>query len=177
LLRQESSSLPGRDSAPAVQPLVGSLRGRNPPAREADRDLLRQSIHFVHQERVGDERCPEWLQTHRIELNAMTTPQFIEWLDRKMAENGGASKLIPPNDVVTAELETVLKNEVSKAATERILREAKSDQQIAKALKAIKRPSMVDLKKGIEKLFAQSPESEWRKHITTTVNTLVRKVR
>jgi hypothetical protein len=30
----------------------------------------------------------EWLQTHRVELNAMTTPQFIEWLDRKMAEHG-----------------------------------------------------------------------------------------
>ena len=27
----------------------------------------------------------EWLQTHRVELNAMTTPQFIEWLDGKMA--------------------------------------------------------------------------------------------
>ena len=26
----------------------------------------------------------EWLQTHRVELNAMTTPQLIEWLDEKM---------------------------------------------------------------------------------------------
>ena len=33
----------------------------------------------------------EWLQTHRVELNAMTTPQFIEWLDGKMAEHGTAS--------------------------------------------------------------------------------------
>ena len=33
----------------------------------------------------------EWLQTHRVELNAMTTPQFIEWLDGKMAEHGKAS--------------------------------------------------------------------------------------
>ena len=37
----------GRDSAPEVQPLAGSLRGRNPPACEADRDLLRQSLYFV----------------------------------------------------------------------------------------------------------------------------------
>ena len=29
----------------------------------------------------------EWLQTHRVELNAMTTPQFIAWLDGKMAEH------------------------------------------------------------------------------------------
>ena len=41
----------------------------------------------------------QWLQTHRIELNAMTTPQFIEWLDAKMAQLG-VGKLIPPDDVI-----------------------------------------------------------------------------
>jgi hypothetical protein len=45
----------------------------------------------------------EWLQTHRVELNAMTTPQFIEWLDRKMAEHG-TGKLIPPPQILEAEL-------------------------------------------------------------------------
>ena len=45
----------------------------------------------------GDD-WEEWLQTHRIELNAMTTPQFIAWLDGKMAEHYG--KLIPPPDVL-----------------------------------------------------------------------------
>ena len=33
----------------------------------------------------------EWLQTHRIELNAMTTPQLIEWLDEKMETMAPAS--------------------------------------------------------------------------------------
>ncbi len=33
---------------------------------------------------VPDGDWEEWLQTHRTELNAMTTPQLIEWLDRKM---------------------------------------------------------------------------------------------
>ena len=40
----------------------------------------------------GDDWA-DWLQTKRIELNAMTTPELIEWLDRKMAEHG-AVKLI-----------------------------------------------------------------------------------
>jgi hypothetical protein len=41
-----------------------------------------------------DRDWEEWLQTHRVELNAMTTPQFIAWLDSKMAQYEG--KLIPP---------------------------------------------------------------------------------
>lgn len=37
----------------------------------------------------------EWLQTNRVELNAMTTPQFIQWLNLKM-EQYGNGKIIPP---------------------------------------------------------------------------------
>jgi hypothetical protein len=40
-------------------------------------------------ERDDDEDWEEWLQTHRIELNAMTTPQLIEWLDEKLAPYEG----------------------------------------------------------------------------------------
>ena len=45
------------------------------------------------------EDWAEWLQTHRVELNAMTTPQLIEWLDGKMAKHG-EGKLIPPPEVI-----------------------------------------------------------------------------
>ena len=55
-------------------------------------------------ERGDGKRWEKWLQTHRVELNAMTTPQFITWLDRKMAEHGDG-KLVPPSDVVVHELE------------------------------------------------------------------------
>jgi hypothetical protein len=73
----------------------------------------------------------EWLQTHRVELNAMTMPQFFDWLNRKMEEHG-TGKLIPPPTVITAELESLLKDAVAEAVIKRILREAKSDRQIAK---------------------------------------------
>src|SRR5262249_36119713 len=37
-------------------------------------------------EREDGECWEPWLQTNRVELNAMTTPQFIEWLDGKLAD-------------------------------------------------------------------------------------------
>jgi hypothetical protein len=36
----------------------------------------------------------EWLQTHRVELNAFTTAAFINWLDEKMRPYKG--KVVPP---------------------------------------------------------------------------------
>ena len=94
----------------------------------------------------------------------MTTPQFIAWLDRKMAEHG-VGKLVPPEEVLAAELEERLKSKVPEAITERILREAGCEEQVTTALKAIKRPSGEKLAKGIKELFAREPEREWRNHI------------
>jgi hypothetical protein len=100
-----------------------------------------------------------------------SAPQFIEWLDDKI-ETDGVGKLIPPDDVLTAELETRLESKIRAAVTERILREARADEQIAAALAAIARPDATVLKAGIESLFGDEPEAEWRDHVETTAKEL-----
>jgi Histidine kinase-, DNA gyrase B-, and HSP90-like ATPase len=71
------------------------------PWEAVDMDLEIEPIEEKDRQRpVADyvpEQWREWLQTHRVELNAMTTPQFIAWLDGKMAEH---DKLIPPAGVL-----------------------------------------------------------------------------
>src|SRR5829696_4215309 len=59
-----------------------------------------------------------WLQTHRVELNAMTTPQFIAWLDAKMKKHGHG-KLIPPHEVIASELVERVEYKVRAAVTEK----------------------------------------------------------
>jgi hypothetical protein len=104
----------------------------------------------------------DWLQTNRVELNAMTTPEFIAWLDGKMA---AYNKLIPPADVLEAELDKRIKEKVRADITERILREAGLDDQVAAAVAAIEKPGAVVLAEGIRNLFQQEPDREWRDHI------------
>ena len=104
----------------------------------------------------------EWLQTHRVELNAMTTPQLIAWLDQKMAGHG---KLIPPTDVLEQELEKRIERKVRDAITERILREADLDGQVAAAIAKIETPSGKRLRQDTANLFKRRPDSEWRDHI------------
>jgi hypothetical protein len=124
-----------------------------------------------HPGNFGDEQIPaanwtsdwaEWLQTNRIELNAMTTPEFIAWLDEKMAAYG---KLIPPADVICEELDERIETKIRAAITERILREAGLDNQVATAIAAIETPNTATLAEGIRELFEREPESEWRDHI------------
>ena len=105
-----------------------------------------------------------WLQTHRVELNAMTTPQLIRWLDQKMADHG-KGKLIPPTHVLEQELAAQIESKVRAAITERILREAKLEDQVAAAVAKIKTPDGARLARDTAKLFKRKPDSEWRDHI------------
>jgi hypothetical protein len=119
-------------------------------------------------EAPGGISWERWLRRHRVELNAMTTPQFIAWLDAKMAEHG-AGKLIPPENAIKAELEAKLKAKVTNAVTERILREANAEHQIKETLASIKRPSGASLFRDIKAMFEREPEKEWRALIDAKV--------
>jgi hypothetical protein len=65
----------------------------------------------------------EWLQANRIELNAMATPQFVEWLTAKVEAYfrrvGLSPKVIPPAGV----LGELLKRETRTALERRIVDE------------------------------------------------------
>jgi hypothetical protein len=110
----------------------------------------------------GRISCEEWLQINRIELNAMTTPQFISWLDEKMAPY---KKLIPPPDVIETELNNYVENNVRDILRERILREAGFEAQVTAALAGISKPEPTTLSDEIEQLFKREPERQWRDHI------------
>ena len=96
----------------------------------------------------------------------MTTPQLIAWLDQKMAEFGDG-KLIPPDHVLEQELAERIESKVRADITERILREARVDDQVADAVAKIKTPDGAKLARDIAKLFKREPDAEWRAHIET----------
>ena len=74
----------------------------------------------------------EWLQTHRIELNTMSTPVFLEWLDRKISPyNNG--KVIPPEEVLIEQLHEAAREHIRATNIERILAEADLDGQVEAA--------------------------------------------
>jgi len=79
------------------------------------------------------KRWREWLQRHRVELNAMTTPAFLEWLDRKIApyETG---KLVPPAHVMESELRSRVRTTLRDKIADRLLREGGIDRLLAQAL-------------------------------------------
>ena len=136
--------------------------------KEGDR---RKAIADYVLERRDGKQWEEWLQTNRVELNAMTTPRLIAWLDAKMAKYG-SGKLIPPADVLEAELAKSIEAKVRADLIEKILREANLDAQVAAAIATIKPPKAATLVNDIKQLFKREPHREWRDHIKAVVANL-----
>jgi hypothetical protein len=136
---------------------------------------LKPVADYIHEREDGHD-WENWLQTHRIELNAMTTPQLIEWLDRKMAEFG-SGKLIPPPDVLEQNLADRIESKVRAAITERILREAKIDDRVAAAIAAIRTPDGTKLARDVRRLFEQQSDREWRDAIEAVASRVTRRAR
>jgi hypothetical protein len=114
----------------------------------------------------------DWLQYHRVELNAMTTPQFIAWLDAKMLAFGNG-KLVPPAAVLTNDLSDTLEHRLHRQITEQILREARIDERVAAALNQIDRPVPEDLHAVVDHALAGQPAVSWRAAIAQVADRLL----
>jgi hypothetical protein len=126
-----------------------------------ERDRHKPVADYVRQREDGTY-WEDWLQKNRIELNAMTTPQFIAWLDGKVA---GYEKLIPPAEILEAELNERVEHKIREAVIERVLREADIDGQVADTLANIQTPQPSTLAEGVKELFKRQPDQQWRHHI------------
>jgi len=83
------------------------------------------------------ETWADWLQTNRVELNAMTTPQFLEWITGKM-DAQGIGKVIPPAHILNQTLESEIKDRLADDIRERILQAAGFSEKVEKAMEKMK---------------------------------------
>ena len=113
-----------------------------------------------------------WLLHHRVELNAMTTPQFIAWLDDKMVAFGNG-KLVPPQTVLTTDLSETLEHRLHVRITEQILREARIEERVAAALQEIVLPLPNDLHAAVDHALLDQPAASWRAAIALIADQLL----
>ena len=117
-----------------------------------------------------------WLQTKRIELNAMTTPQFLAWLDAEMEDHGNG-KLIPPQGVMADHLADTVRKLVAVSVRERILREAGFATQVEEAVRALGssvRAREDALSAAVTGALSSSDGQSWRTPVEQVAEELVR---
>lgn len=110
------------------------------------------------------EDWADWLQTNRIELNAMTTPQFLEWLDNKMAEYD-QGKVIPPENVIESELEKKVMTNLTQKIRDKILKEQHAEDRIKEEFEKLKptiNEEAQELVNSIKSELNDEPTQSWK---------------
>jgi hypothetical protein len=105
----------------------------------------------------------EWLQSNRIELNAMSSPRFVAWLDSKMSRYAG--KLIPPDAVLETRFENAVRSNLEYRITEEILSRADIGRLVEAAIDeqgdAIQEATE-NLRREVKKALKRTPVDLWK---------------
>lgn len=136
------------------------------PEEAEDMGLQVETFDSERQRPVADYVEPEWadwLQSHRVELNAMTTPEFIRWLEQKLAVHG-VGKVIPSAPVLSDALDESAETVVRQQVMNDILRANGYEARVQSTLDAMRNPLEL-AKRGIhERVNAEleaNPMDRW----------------
>lgn len=109
---------------------------------------------------TGDAK---WLQSNRIELNAMTTPQFLDWLTRKLGEHSTA-KVRPPAAVVADRFTQATREGLTRRLTERVLAEAGVEARVTTILESRRwelEEAWLDVDDALDPALEGCPPTHW----------------
>lgn len=116
-----------------------------------------------------------WLQTRRVELNAMSSPQFIEWLDGKFEQY--SDKVVPPSPVLRDAFGQATQASVQRMLAARILEEAGFEQKVQALMKeASSRSTALDLNQIVRQGLKTKPHARWNQPLEVQADALARTV-
>lgn len=123
---------------------------------------------------VPDEWA-HWLQSQRVELNAMSSPQFLSWLDDKFASH--ADKVVPPKDVLQEEFGRLARKSVEQMVAQQILKDSGFEAKVNQVLTKVHQESgEMDLEAVVRAGLNDRPENRWDSPIEATASELARRM-
>ncbi len=115
-----------------------------------------------------------WLQSNRIELNAMTSPQFLGWLEEKFL--GHKAKVIPPADVLVDRLRDNVQAQIEAHEIAEACRKARVPERVGREMVRIEK-SIVAARSSIEgevgQILDDFPEERWTKAVEVQADAMV----
>lgn len=113
-----------------------------------------QSERFAFEGRFASDSIAtkaeqEFLKSgRRVELNAFTSPQFVEWLELKLTKHLGGKRLIPSDDILESAYRRALATAAINAAIDEAMQDAIDGAESAKIPKTLRRQLQKAMKSG-----------------------------
>jgi hypothetical protein len=101
---------------------------------------------------VSEEEIDFLLSGRRVELNAMTSRQLVDFIEEKLEENG-VEKLVPDDETLVAHARRLHEQRLTRKVLEEV------QDEIQRKAAAIDLPD--DLEEQVRELLIDSPELSW----------------
>lgn len=119
----------------------------------------------------------EWLQSHRVELNAMPTPVFLEWIERKISlyDRG---KVLPPENIIESSLDFHVGEKLGSVIRDRLLQEQGYERKVGQAFEKVRHSyegKIGDIRLTVKNMLAEEPAEAWSRVISDIAHETVEK--
>ena len=120
-----------------------------------------------------DKVDKHWLQTNRVELNAMTSPQFVAWIEKKF-DQYACSKIVPQEDVLRGELKNKLTFQAREKIQEEILQANNYENRVEQYLRPLVGEILeTTLSPIVSKHFETQPADLWKAPISAFAEKMI----
>mgnify|MGYP003539854745 FL=1 len=120
-----------------------------------------------------DKVDKHWLQTNRVELNAMTSPQFVAWIEGKF-DQYACSKIVPQEDVLRDELKNRLTLQAREKIQEEILQANNYENRVVQYLRPLVGEIFeTTLSPIVSKHFETQPADLWKVPISAFAEKMI----
>lgn len=125
-----------------------------------------------------DQNWEQWLQNNRVELNAMTTGLFIDWLDYKMSiADDTPQKVTPPLPVIGTQLQDNVREYIEEKIRDEVLRDANFERLVQDTLSNLNGElyhTKTRILDDIRQAFNQNDTQSWRDIVKKIADSFVK---
>lgn len=136
---------------------------------------------FEYNNQYLETNWAEWLKSYRVELNAMDTPTFIDWLDKKVSayDNG---KVIPNEQYLKHEAQQNLESNLKASLREEILKQLNIEERVLKQLGEIlpdieQKIQTMTFEKNVREDLSEEPIQSWSDSFQSILQEILKEVK
>ena len=144
---------------------------------EYDQDLTQKKpFNYPNYDRWADWQ--DWLKHFRVELNAMDTPTFINWLDAKFSQYD-IGKVIPHENYLQQEAEQNLESNLKQKIKDEILRNLNIEKLVSERFETIfptlkEQLDHLTFEEDVRQNLQHKPTDSWKQSFLEILSELVR---
>lgn len=122
---------------------------------------------------VGRHQGAKTWIAQRIELNAMSGPELINYIGNKLEQAGATEKLLPPKEIVARAADEQYKEKIRSRITAEIEKRLRIDEIATEIVENLPEPQFDELHEELTKIMETNPPDSWKELLQLRVEDVI----